>query len=370
MVISWVQQSVVCHMKIRRHLFASAWVLCLTPVGAFSQKTVKPSSADTAWLAVTAVATPASSASKTTVQKTAADVQAAAQQFAAQQKSIAQSARDFYVTFPADARVPQAKKLEATSLLLSTWPTPADRGKAAFQTAVVYANDTTNPPKDRFEVSALLAAQQFKIQRNGRALSDDPVAHEKAADRLFAEFGATPQSFDYYLRIADAADAETSNRVARRVASAPASAAQKKQAQVAIDRHALVGKPLSLTLKSADGKALDLRQAGKVTVLYVWSAQHSAADWAALARAKQAAPPNTEWVCVALDTTAAELAQVSGKAPAKSTHCVLNQTQRAELVKALKVRRLPFVYVVEGKGNLAGYGRPMDLPTLLASVNR
>lgn len=334
-----------------------------------AQTASKPATAaDAAWLNVTAQ----TSAARTAVAapKTADQAKVVAQQYATQQKSAAQSARDFYASFPSDPRAPQAKKLEATSLLNSAWPLPDDKGRAAFQTANAYAIDKTNSAKDRFEVSALLAAQQFKARTNGRALASDAVAAEKVADVLFAEYGPIPESFDYYLKAADTADPEASARLASKVTNSTASLAQKKQAQVVIDRYALVGKPLTISLQDIAGKSVDLRPAGKITVIYVWSAKHGGADWAALGRARQAAPANTDWICLALDTTSAELAAAVAKAPAKLTHSLLAQDQRVAVMKSLKVRRVPFVYVVEARGTLATYGSLTDLPVLLSSLNR
>ena len=330
----------------------------------------KAGAADLAWQSAVAKAAPSVAVARNSAPPTAADAQAAVEQYAADQKSAAQSAKEFYIAYPTDPRVPAAKKLEAASLLKAVSPAAADRDQAAFRVATAFVVDKTHDAKDRFEVAALLIEQQFKVQRNGRTLADEPVAQEKAADALYAEFGAIPSSFDYYLRAIDHVDPETSSRLARKVAVSSASAAQKKQAQVALDRFALIGKPLPLALKDVDGKAVNLASPGKYTVLYLWSASHAAADWAALTRAKENAPSNTEWVGLALDTTAVGLAGARSKAPAQMTHCLLNLQQRAAAVSTLKARRLPYVYVLERNGAVAGYGRPTDLPALLARLGR
>jgi hypothetical protein len=92
-------------------------------------------------------------------------------------------------------------------------------------------------------------------------------------------------------------------------------------------------------------------------------------DYAALAAADRSAPANTRWVLVALDTTPAELAAATAKLPFSATHCRFDGPDRAAFAAGLKVRRLPYAYVLQPGGNLTTYGRLAELPALLAALN-
>ena len=355
-------------MKFRFSLFVGLAVVW--PAAGLAQSVSKPSSADAAWLDLAARAAPGVVSRSAGPANSADQIKVAGLDYAERQKVAAQSAKDFYTAHPADARVPEAQKLEAASLLRSMWPLPDDRGQAALQAATAFVTDQRNATKDRFEVAALLFAQQHKIRTNGGALQDDAAAYEKTAEMMQREFGDIPEVFDYYLGVADASDPETGIRAARKIVQSTALARTQKQAQVVIDRYALIGLPLGVELADGRGRSVDLRRPGRPTVIYVWSAKHGENEWAALVRARRAVPENTQWIFVALDTTASEQAAVMTKIPVRGIHCLLNDGQRAAFAKELKVRRMPYAYVLGRSGALAGYGRPADLPELLTPLSR
>lgn len=325
--------------------------------------------ADEAWGRIVVPAPPAFGERSTSGPKSAEQVKAAARDYAAQQNAAAQSAREFALDHPTDSRAPLAKKIEAVGLLRGVWPLPEDRGESALRTAITFTNDPTQTARDRFEVAALLAEQQHKIRTQGRRLADDSAAYEKSAEALRTTFGDTPEVMAYYLGVADAGDVATSHRAALAVVQSAAPEALRRQAQVVVERHGLQGNPLPVTLRDTRNRNVNLRAAGRPTVLCVWSASRGPLDYAALAAAHRSAPANTRWVLVALDTTPAELAAATAKLPFSATHCRLDGPDRAAFAAGLKVRRLPYAYVLQPGGNLSTYGRLAELPAMLADLN-
>ena len=236
--------------------------------------------------------------------------------------------------------------------------------------AAAYRADPGNSATDRFEVAALAEAQRYLVGNNGKKLADDPAAHEQVAEALHTEFGDTPESIAYYLGVVDTADFDTGQRLANKILTLPAADRIRRQAQMELDRFGLIGKPFNPALKAQDGKRVDFKVPGSVTVLYVWSETRGANSWLALARAKSALPPNTRFVYLALDTTPGQMAAAMGRVPFAGTPCVEPGGPTSPALKGLKVRRVPFVYVGNDKGVLTGYGPPAQLPALLAAASR
>ena len=281
-----------------------AFVVLLSVVGQsvlVAQPGLEKKAADAAWdktvaLAAPAPATAARSAPGAGPTAAAAQVIAAVRDEAQRQKNAAQSAKDFQQLHPTDARVPQAKKIEAVSALRSVWPLPPDRGQAAFQTAAAFAADAAHSPADRFEVVALLAEQRHRVLHGGRSLARDSAAHEAAAEALHAQFGDVPECFAFYLGVADTAEVETSRRAASKIALARAAPeALKQQARSVLARYEQLGKPVTLNLtEQGNGRRVNGTLRGKVTVVYVWSASHgAAAEWGELAAVKRSCRPGS-----------------------------------------------------------------------------
>lgn len=323
---------------------------------------------DAEWAALVARVDAGRASRVSVARQTREDVAIAKTLAASQLRQTAQAARDFYTAFPADSRAPQAKKLEATSLLQGVLPTDADVGREAFRVAAAYRTDAANLIKDRIAVAALMEAQRYSLDRLGRQLADDPPEYEASADRLRAEFGDAPEIFGHYLDVIDACDAANSDRLARRVIGMPAPDSVKRQAQVAVARHGLLGRPLDLTLGGEDGRPVRLDASAHPTILVVWSPRHGDAPWAALAACVRSAPRNALWVYLALDANRDDLPAARRFAPEPGVHCFDPSVQGSAAVRGLKLRRLPFIYTFHPGGELAGYGRPDELRPLLADL--
>ena len=107
-----------------------AAVAVVWPILAFADPVPKTNPADDDWRKATTLAAPTPSTTTTPTTKTTAQLQADEKQRSDQFAAAAQSARNFYTTYPTDPRVPAAKKLEVTNLIQGLTASAADHGHA------------------------------------------------------------------------------------------------------------------------------------------------------------------------------------------------------------------------------------------------
>lgn len=354
-----------------RFLHILTLAVLLPAVSVFSaEATGKGKTADDAWQNISAPVSAGAASRSPSVGtvKNATQVKADDQQKVVQLKQAAQAAKDFQASYPADPRARDAKKLEAVYLVQAARPSDADRGQAALAVAAAYRNDKSNSAQDRFDVAVLMERQQYAVLGEGKILAKDAVTHEKTADKLRAEFGDTPEVYAFYLGVVNTADPENAHRVAQRIQTMPAPAYAKSEAQVTIDRHALIGKALTTKFTDADGKPVVLSQAGSPTIVYVWSPTSTPNAFKALANQK-GIPSDARWIYIALNTTSGGLDLVRKQAPFPGVHCLELPVAMGPLTNALKIRHLPYVYVFGRDGAMVGYGQLEDLPGLLRAAN-
>jgi len=292
------------------------------------------------------------------------------QQKIAQLKQTAQSAKDFYTNYPADARARAAEKIEVTCLLLAARHTDPDQGQAALQLAGTYRTKTTNPIKDRVEVASVMERQKYSLQNSGKSLSKDAVQHEKIADSLQKEFGDTSEVYAFYLGVVNTADFEAANRVAKKITQQNAPTHSKAEAKVTLDRYSTLGKVPAGTFQADDGRKVSLGEPGKPTVVFVWSPRQTPNHFAALGPYKKQIPSDMRWVYVSVNSTAGPFNLTKGQAPFPGTHLFEPAGPEGPISQILKIRRVPFIYVLDRKGALAGYGEVSELPALLKLANR
>ena len=168
-----------------------------------------------------------------------------------------------------------------------------------------------------------------------------------------------------------------------------------------VDRGNLIGRPLDFPLTPAAGPptrlaALAGSTPGVRTLVVFWDAVRSPAGPPGLHPFVQKAPPNTQWVYVALgawrpptkaspvaspgnanaSAAAANAAALAGppairaSAAPPGTYCVEPLGLRSTVAAQLKLSSLPFVCVLDDRKRLNAFGRIDEIPALLAGINR
>lgn len=388
------------------HAFIRSIAPCLlgTAVATFAQSPAKPDSAEAAWLNVTTLATPvapAKPAGPVAAGKTAGvtngSTDASAKQstsptigapanlndkavLADESKSslqlqierfqqASQSANAFYATYPKHAQVAAAKKIEAFTALQSVQLGDASYAAKALQIGQAYRADKSIPAKDRFDVALTMEALVLSPSLRGERLIDSGPAYEKLADTLYAELGGTPETYGTYLSIVRTADLATSLRVARKLQQQKMPDWVQAEAQRVLDRYAMIGKPVDLTLTTVDWQSFNLKSlTGQPTVIFVWDASSDAGVLASLIRFKPLVPPKVRWIDLVLGRTYAKPAKIPAQIPPTEIRCFERPGFDSPAAVGLKLPQTPYVYVLNSRAELTGYGRMEDLPELIKDV--
>ena len=292
-------------------------------------------------------------------------VQIAAQ--AEKSRATAARAKDFYTKNPNHPNAPEARKLEAIAEMRGVKDGDTAHLTKAVATAKAFRENAANPLSPRVEVALAMDRLALSQKIKARTVADRPEEKENVADAVRAEFGHTAALHDYYQEVARGADMFTAQRIATNLLQWPVDAKIRREAQSIVDRHALLGKSLAVTLPSIPGVPVDLaRKTGAVTVLFAWAPDGGREMLQSLTPWRSSLTPGVQLVYLALGGTAEEIATLQSAAPIKGRFCHQQGAAVAPTLRALKLTGLPYVYVLNRDGKLAGHGPVGELKSLLA----
>jgi hypothetical protein len=336
-----------------------------------AQTPVSPA-ADDDWRALQAAMTP--SATPPAGRPTPPQREAARLAQADRLARAAQHARDFHTRHPEHPQAALARKLEVTSLLESVRLGRTELESAAIDRARDFRADPAQLREHRFEVA--LAADRLALQRRHARASarERPVEHEQLAHDLYREFGPISEVFGLYAGLAASVDTESANRLATRILELRPPPFARSTAENITARYGLLGRPLSLRLTTLAGQRLELPAtpaSDAPTVLYVWSPTAAASvPFAALQPLKGKLPANLRWIYLGVGATPAQAGAATTRTPFSGTHCVEADGFASATARRIKADSSPRVFVLNRHGVLTGFGRPDELPALLAAANR
>jgi hypothetical protein len=336
-------------------------VFFCSALSASAQVLVQPTTADTAWQGVLTLG------SFPTVGGTTPTL---AQEITQLQQE-AQMAKAFYKAYPSDSRADTAKKVEALSGLQEVQLGAVGVQAAALAVATAFVNDASKAVQDRYDIALAseLITQASTLEGLGPA--DNGPAYEAVADSLYAQFGDVAPAYGYYLSLTMSADNATAAKIASKIQTMNAPAWAKAQAQIVVNRAALVGNPVSLTLTSTTGQAIDLSQpSGQTTVVYLWGGAGSMNDLAILNSIKASVPTGVRWIYVALNSPSPVLSAVQAAAPIPGTQCFDPVNLGGWVPQTLFLQMTPYAYVFKANGTLSGYGSPLLIPALLNAASQ
>lgn len=244
--------------------------------------------------------------------------------------------------------------------------------QAAKKVANDYRNDKSKATADRFDVALVAERVSARANLGGKIYGNNPAELEKIADRLLVEFGKIPEVYYYYAEVARSADMATANRVANKLIEASGVPAEAKaEAQEIKARYDAIGKPLAIRLKATDGTTLDLsEQAGKITILYVWSAYSGNSALQGLLPLKKTLPIGAQIVYLALGGSGEQIKTWESAAALPGRFCLEPMGINSSALAPLMVRHAPYVYVLDRAGRLHGFGPVSDVVALVAAANR
>lgn len=332
-----------------------------------------PASFDSDWnrilsLGQTAVVSAASEKSAATISPGTAASLAAVQTRANSYRALAAAAKEFYNRYPQNSNGIAARKIEALAGLQGITDDDIAYEQTAMATASSFRNDRTNPVGDRFEVAHAVEARQVSKKLKGKSWISSPIEAEAMADRLHLEFGDIPHAHAMILSVAEATTCDNARDLAVKLLQSPAVAPEMREAaQRVYDRVSLMGKTLDFPLVTSDGRAVRLRQLeGTHTVVYVWSADRDAKGPSGLQPVKNNVPAGTQWVYVALGNYVPTAAATRARGIPPGIYCNEISGLKSPVVEQLKITQLPCAFVFDANGVLTGFGKPGELPRLLA----
>lgn len=338
----------------------------------------RPSAADQAWTHLNTLSRAAGESKVTKIGIVAANrdeankVKAEREQRAQKFRATAQSAKDFYTQNPTHPKAIEARKLEALAGLEGITPTDKTHQRAALATATAFRTNKAYSVADRFAVAHAMESREIARKLPGHPWFTNPVLAEAMLDRLHLEFGNQPEIWGSFLSLAQNTYCDAGRDVAHRVVQSPhAPEHTKAAARKLLERYALVRKPLDFPLSPTQGKPTTLVElAGKTTVVCLWDGLKHPEGPPGLHNFKKNPSPNTTWVYVSVGSPAALQKGGRSNAAPPGTTCIEPLGWKSPVMAKLKVTQLPYVFVLDEKKQLSGYGRIDEIPALIAGIGR
>jgi hypothetical protein len=353
-----------------RGMVALRLSLCLGGVGCelHAQTSVSTSIGDQSWSNVTTLGSAAAAVLPVSGPRTADQISVSERERALKFRALAIAAKEFFIQYPGHPKAKYAQKLEALASLEGIISDDAANRTTALKIAGDYRNDKRNAASDRFEVASAMERGELSRKLGGVSWYGNAIEAEILGDRLRNEFGELPEVYGFYLNVAENGSCFNSGDVATKILQLSPPAGIRSSAQRVLDRWKLIGRPLDLALKKADGTETSLGAlAGKRTIVVVYSSERDQAGPPGLGGFRRTPPAGVNWVYIALGAAPNPAAQSGSVVP--GTLCVETLGLKSTTAQQLKVSRLPAVYVLNEKKALFGFGRIDELPWLLARSN-
>ncbi len=277
--------------------------------------------------------------------------------------------RDFRLRHPAHAAATEAKRLEAKALLHAKALGDTAQDGRRSQLVGEIRRDAAIALPLRAEVAAF--SDNLDVSRLPGLTRDSRLAaYERVARALNAEFPALPDGCESLVRIAKDSPDDRAQAIAREVLSLAAAPAQARaEAQILLDRHALVGRPLreagGLILASSAPAAAG---GGRPVIIYTW-ASFSPGSVAQAGRIAELAPAHARLVGVCLDQrdlAPARALAATGQLPGEQVFDWLGR--RGELAETLKLAEVGLVYVADAGGVIRSVSAQRNLAEALAAL--
>lgn len=279
----------------------------------------------------------------------------------------ANRARAFYLAFPNSARVPEARRFEALSLIDAAETGDAQAAERMKATVDAIRADTTLPA---FERAVVIGTFEFhQAGKRAKKPADLLPGFEAVSRQLIRDFPDQPQGFVSLLTQAQLHDPATARTMAAEVLGAPLAPAEAKiHAQHLITRLDLVGQPADALLIPAleDGGKRSWRPSRPALVYFwaTWSPDSLAfGKWLS---ARKLAQVNVVGIC--LDRSHDGLPAIAAAQSLPGTQILLFQGLQDDLAARLGADAAPLLYLVDASGRFTDVRGLDDVETKLAAL--
>jgi len=319
---------------------------------------------DDEWRALQAMVTATPPAATTVRTPAVVRAEQAAQALTARQ--LAQRAREFRTAFPEHREASEARKLEVLASLRGVMDNDTGHETQAREAATAYRADVRNTLADRVEVAVLAERTAARARFGGAVYANNGPELEAMADRLRREFGDVQEVFDVYLMVGRSGEMNTGRSIARKLQASSANAATKREAQLILDRYAILGRAPNVPLRLLDGSDARLTQpGGTATLLFYWPVSGPKLS----ARLMRAVPRNVRILHVMPGASTAQLEAARRQSRVPGTFC-LDASPPGSMGGDLHVRHVPWVFGLDRSGALMGFGPISAAESVFNSIVR
>lgn len=263
--------------------------------------------------------------------------------------TVANDAKSFRDAYKDHSKSARARLLEATSLLKAQMLGAQGHEERASILVEALKGDVSLSRDERYAM--LMMAEYLLVRSVARNSTDAPFARKESARYLILEFPEQAGGYLSLLQVADATEEATKVRfVADEIRASPAPFAAKAQAEILVERYALIGKSLADVANTALGRDNFFEKCrNRRVLLYTWSRESKHSMRYAREMVERAAPG----VLVVgynldRDIAAAKAAAAAQKLPG---HQYYNEGGiGSQLALLLKLNATPLVYLTDAHG--------------------
>jgi len=226
--------------------------------------------ADQAWQSLTNLSLSPPPAGWSIKPPTEADVAHFDDQRALEAGNIAGRARDFYTRFPRDTRAPYGRMIEIQALQAAVHLGATNNVKMLTAREQAIVQDTNAPADVRYQLRLDLVGRELKERVD--AGSDASAAMEKAGRALVKEFPNGPAGYELLENVLETADLAKMQEIAMVITNSGGPAELTGIGKGVLRRLAVVGQPLPIAFKTADGREVDRTTlSNKVVLVDFWA---------------------------------------------------------------------------------------------------
>lgn len=278
--------------------------------------------------------------------------------FVADYLARANKFQDFLVKNPTDSHCPEARRLEALSLLRAGFYGDTSQSTRCSQLVAQVRQDPSLSASDRYAVAAF--ADNAAVPADGSAPQAVRLAqYEKIARAHIKEFGSLPQTFESLLHVAQSCPDADAVRIANDLLKMPAPPDVQDGARNLLARHALVGTSLAALLGGAlDASQLGQLQNGQTVIVFSWSTSVPGGVGPAIVLSSHA-PSHCLLIGANLDPD-----PEAARSQAESLHLqgiLLFGKAASTLSGQLKLAELPAIFTTDQKGMIRSVAATLPL---------
>lgn len=270
--------------------------------------------------------------------------------------AAAKAAEQFHQKYPNHAKAGEARRFEARQRLAvadpGNWPEYAN----ALQLMRAYRSDQSEPIEARLGIALTMEHREFKRRGLDRLTEKGIREYMAVGDKLRVEFGDEPAVHGWYLWVAEGAGESMGREILDAVLRMPLLPTDRSRANNLKEQYSLLGKKMDMKLTGLDGTRVDLNKGARgrpIVLVFI----NQADKLPALEGLTEGASAQVYYV-------AAHGAAAANERTAKNVY-VEKGGASGDLHRTFKIRKAPYICILDGDGTVLGIGPQVRSSQLL-----